>query len=78
MNRKTCLHVIEGKSAAPRLCDTCWSGVIMRSAKAAEDEVFCQFVSRNIANDIISCDRYAERDDSSARAGRACDSAWVA
>jgi hypothetical protein len=33
MNR-TRLYVIEGKSSAPRLCDSCASGVVMRSAAA--------------------------------------------
>ena len=78
MDRKTRLHVIQGKSAAPRLCGTCWSGVVMRSARAEEDEVFCQYVSRHVANDIVSCDRYAERDSGQSPSAQVHQSAWVA
>jgi len=78
VNRKTRLHVIEGKSATPRLCGTCWSGVVMRSARSEEDEVFCQYVNRPVSNDIVSCDRYAERDSGNSPSAQTHESAWVA
>jgi len=77
MNR-TRLHVIEGKSASPRLCDTCWSGVVMRSARAQEDEVFCMYVNRGVSMDIVSCNRYVEREGDPGSPAKACESAWVA
>ena len=77
MNR-TRLHVIEGKTATPRLCDTCASGVVMRSATAAEDHVFCLFIALYVAPDIVSCNRYAERDGGPGVAAQLCETAWVA
>jgi len=77
MNR-TRLHVIEGKSAASRLCDSCASGVVMRSAGAENDTVFCLFINRLVQIDIASCNRYAERDSGPGSAVQACESAWVA
>ena len=77
MNR-TRLHVIEGKTATPRLCDTCASGVVMRSAAAAEDQVFCLFIALFVSPDIISCNRYAERNCGPGAAAQVCETAWVA
>ena len=77
MNR-TRLHVIEGKSAAPRLCDSCASGVVMRSATAANETVFCLFINCWVQIDIASCNRYSERDGGSGNAAQVCESAWVA
>jgi uncharacterized cysteine cluster protein YcgN (CxxCxxCC family) len=76
MNR-TRLHVIEGKSA-PRLCDSCASGVVMRSAGAENDTVFCLFINCWVQIDIASCNRYAERDSGPGSAAQVCESAWVA
>ena len=77
MNR-TRLHVIEGKTATSRLCDTCASGVVLRSAASIEDEVFCLFIARCIPPDIISCNRYADRDGGPGAAAQLCETAWVA
>ncbi len=77
MNR-TRLPVIEGKTATLRLCDTCASGVVLRSAAAAEDEVFCLYIARCVSSDIVSCNRYAERDGGPGIAAQLCESAWVA
>lgn len=77
MNR-TRLHVIEGKTATSRLCDTCASGVVMRSAASAGDEVFCLFIARCVSPDIVSCNRYAERDCGPGAATQLCETAWVA
>ena len=77
MNR-TRLHVIEGKAAASRLCDTCASGVVLRSAPSNVDEVFCLFIARGVSTDIVSCNRYAERDGGPGAAAQVCETAWVA
>ena len=75
---RTRLHVIEGKTATPRLCDTCASGVVLRSAASSEDEVFCLFIARCVSPDIISCNRHAEHDGGPGTAAQACETAWVA
>lgn len=77
MNR-TRLHVIEGKTLTSRLCDTCGSGVVMRSAKASEDEVFCLFIAHCVSPDIVSCNRYSERNAGPGAATQLCETAWVA
>lgn len=76
MNR-TRLHVIEGKTATTRLCDTCASGLVLRSAGAVRDEVFCLLIARCVSPDIISCNRYAERDGGPGAAAWLCETAWV-
>lgn len=82
MNRKSRLQLIGGKStastAAQRLCDRCWSGVVMRSAHAGEDEVFCQVITRPVSNDIVQCNCFAEREGTKAQAAQVHESAWVA
>ena len=75
---RTRLHVIESKTATSRLCDTCASGVVLRSAAAPDDEVFCLFITRTVASDIVSCNRYLERDSGPGAAAQLCESAWVA
>jgi hypothetical protein len=77
MNR-TRLHVLQGKSAAPRLCDTCESAVVLRSAAANEDEVVCLVIGRAVAADIVTCNRYIEREVRTGAAAQAWGNAWVA
>ncbi len=77
MNR-TRLHVMEGNAASPRLCDTCASGVVFRSAAAPEDEVFCLFMARCVPPDVIRCNRYAERHCGPGVMSQVYETAWVA
>ena len=76
MNRAR-LHVIEGKTACSRLCDTFVSGVVMSRASGEED-VFCLFIAHFVSPDIVSCNRYAERDGGPGAAAQLCETAWVA
>lgn len=75
---RTRLHVMECQTAGPRLCDTCASGVVLRSAAAPEDEVFCLFMARCVASDVIRCNRYAERDCGPGAMSQVYENAWVA
>ena len=77
MNR-TRLHVIKGKTVTSRLCDTCASGVVMRSATAVEDEVFCLFIARYVPTDMVCCNRYADRDGGAGADAQMCETVWAA
>lgn len=75
---QTRLHVIEGIPASPRLCDTCGSGAVLRSAAALEDEVFCLFMARCVPPDVSRCNCYAERDCGPGAMSQSYENVWVA
>ena len=77
MNQKARLYLIGAKPKPRRLCDSCSSGVVMRSAGVEEYDVFCLFINCRVSPDVVNCNRYAERDATPGLADRLCESAFV-
>jgi hypothetical protein len=48
-------------SSSPRLCDSCWNGVVMRGASENEERVFCTAMQREVRTRVIECSGFAER-----------------
>ncbi|HYZ86292.1 MAG TPA: hypothetical protein VE621_17905 [Bryobacteraceae bacterium] len=46
---------------APRLCDTCESGVVLRGASESDEHVFCNLLERRISTRVVECNRYVDR-----------------
>ena len=87
------LKVVRGGAAtgpnripAPRLCDVCANGAVLRGhARAPEtvdasvkEEVICLFLGRVIEIDVTECNRFADRFPPTPPAAQAAESAWVA
>ena len=56
----TRLKVLSGtrSSHAPRLCDSCQSGVVRRGASESDEEVYCTITKRKTTMRVIECSRY--------------------
>ena len=50
---------------APRLCDRCWSGVVLRGAADSEELVFCERLERPVTIRVIQCSRFEDRTEES-------------
>jgi len=46
---------------APRLCDSCQSGVVMRGAADSEEYVFCQELKNRLSMRVTDCNCYVNR-----------------
>ncbi len=46
---------------APRLCDSCESGLISRGAAESEENVFCLLMERRVTARVTECSRYVDR-----------------
>jgi hypothetical protein len=46
---------------APRLCDSCEGGMIMRGAADSEEQVFCMRMKRAISTRVTECNQYIDR-----------------
>lgn len=46
---------------APRLCDTCNSGIVRKGASESEEEVFCQVTNQRVETRVVECNRYNDR-----------------
>ena len=46
---------------APRLCDTCQSGVIRRGAAESDEHIYCAFIAREVRTRVVECNRYEDR-----------------
>ena len=59
----TQLKVLHGTRSAhaPRLCDTCQSGVVRRGAADSDEHIYCMVTEREVATRIVECNRYADR-----------------
>jgi hypothetical protein len=51
--------------AAPRLCDTCQSGVVTRGAPDSDEEIFCTITERRLQRSVVECNRYVDRNQPS-------------
>ena len=59
----TRLKILSGtrSSLAPRLCDTCQSGVVRRGAADSDEHVYCLVTGRDVATRVVECNRYVDR-----------------
>jgi hypothetical protein len=59
----TRLKVLHGtrSSHAPRLCDTCHSGVVRRGAADSDEHVYCTIIEREVRTRVVECNRYTDR-----------------
>jgi hypothetical protein len=46
---------------APRLCDTCQTGVVRRDAPDSDEEIFCTITQHRLARAVVECNRYVDR-----------------
>ncbi len=46
---------------APRLCDSCESGLIMRGAADSDERVFCMRMEKPVSMRITECNQYVDR-----------------
>jgi hypothetical protein len=59
----TRLKVLDGtrSSHAPRLCDTCHSGLVRRGAADSDEHVYCTIMKREVRTRVVDCNRYNDR-----------------
>lgn len=50
---------------APRLCDRCWSGVVLRGPADSEELVFCELLERPVTIRVTQCSRFEDRTEES-------------
>ena len=60
---------------APRLCDTCANGVVMRGPAESEEIVHCWLMEKSIEMRVTECNRYVDRSRPSLREMK--EIAWV-
>ncbi len=46
---------------APRLCDSCSNGVVLRGPADSEEYVYCSLVEKPIGMRVTECNRYTDR-----------------
>ena len=46
---------------APRLCDSCASGVVMRGPAESEELVYCSLLEKPVPMRVTDCNRYLDR-----------------
>lgn len=49
----------------PRLCDSCWSGVVLRGASESEERIYCRDIGRDIRMRVVECSEYSARGEPS-------------
>jgi hypothetical protein len=47
---------------APRLCDSCDEGVVLRGPAESEEYVYCMMVRKRIEMRVTECNRYIDRE----------------
>src|SRR5579864_9417286 len=59
----TRLKVLNGTRSelAPRLCDTCQSGVVRRGAAESDEHIYCTFIAREVRMRVVECNVYNDR-----------------
>jgi hypothetical protein len=57
------LKVLNGtrSALAPRLCDTCQSGVVQRGAADSDEHIYCTFIRREVRTRVVECNVYSDR-----------------
>ena len=73
----TQIKVFQGTRSAdaPRLCDSCSNGVVLRGPAESEERVYCWLMEKSIDMRVTECNRYADRSKPSLRAMQ--EIAWV-
>src|SRR5262245_4442228 len=73
----TRLKVLSGtrSSHAPRLCDTCDSGVVRKGASDSDEAVYCRITKGELNTRVVECSRYVNRSQPSLWDMR--QTAWV-
>ena len=59
----TQIKVFQGTRSvdAPRLCDSCSNGVVMRGPAESEERVYCMLMERKLEMRVTECSRYLDR-----------------
>lgn len=59
----TRLKVLGGTRSldAPRLCDSCQSGVVLRGASDSDELIHCTVMERDVKTRVVECSRYIDR-----------------
>jgi hypothetical protein len=57
------IKVLQGARSvdAPRLCDTCSNGIVLRGSADSEEQVHCSLVEKPITIRVTECNRYTDR-----------------
>ena len=57
------IKVFQGTRSAdaPRLCDSCSNGVVMRGAAESEERIYCMLMERALEMRVTDCNRYLDR-----------------
>ena len=73
----TKIKVFQGTRSvdAPRLCDSCSNGVVMRGPAESEERVHCSVMDKPIQMRVTECNRYVDRSQPSLWAMK--EIAWV-
>lgn len=73
----TKIKVFQGTRSvsAPRLCDSCSNGVVMRGPAESEEYVHCSLMEKPIPLQVTECNRYVDRSQPSLWAMK--EIAWV-
>ncbi len=71
------IKVLQGtrSAEAPRLCDSCSNGVVMRGSAESEERVYCMLMERAPDMRVTDCNRYLDRSQPSLWAMK--EIAWV-
>jgi hypothetical protein len=58
----TKIKVFQGTRSvdAPRLCDSCSNGVVMRGPADSEESVYCSLMERPLKMRVTECNRYVD------------------
>ena len=59
----TRLKVLNGTRSAhaPRLCDTCQNGIVRRGAAESDEQIYCNFIRREVHTRVVECNVYSDR-----------------
>jgi hypothetical protein len=59
----TKLKILNGTrpSCAPRLCDTCQSGLVRKGGAESDERIYCIIMERDIETRVVECNRYVDR-----------------
>ena len=73
----TKLKILNGtrSSHAPRLCDTCRSGLVRKGAAESDERIYCTIMERDLETRVVDCNCYVDRSQPSLWAMKQI--AWV-
>ena len=59
----TKLKILNGtrSSTAPRLCDTCQSGLVRKGAAESDERIYCLIMERDLDTRVVECNWYVDR-----------------